>query len=220
MFLFNILKLNQKYPHKFKDIEENLKQECIISANSYLETKDTLSLSLKNIFSMYYGENNVILFKKSFFPVKIKNQRMWVEVLKFLPGIEIIQNLSLVNKTFYNLSWNNEMFKSLCITEFSSNLQYKCFHSLYICLYEESCFSCHSFDTSLKYQRLSHNQRNICKNCKVNFIDVGDIKQKFRIHPAKFGIKLASARKGVKLCERLRVEKAAVVWRKKLKEKE
>lgn len=191
---------------------------------------DLDSYSLKDFknwlenWNVQFRSNNSIdlrirLFKKSFFPVKIKNQRMWVEVLKFLPGIEIIQNLSLVNKTFYNLSWNNELFKSLCITEFSSNLQYKCFHSLYICLYEESCFSCHSFDTSLKYQRLSHNQRNICKNCKVNFIDVGDIKQKFRIHPAKFGIKLASARRGVKLCERLRVEKAAVVWRKKLKEK-
>ena len=144
---------------------------------------------------------------------------MWIEVLKFLPGIEIIQNLSLVNKNFYNLTWNNELFKHFCVTEFSSDLQYKCFRSLYICLFEESCLSCHSLDSSRKFQRLPYNHRNICQNCKPNFINVGEIKDKFKIHPAKFGIKLGIARRGIKVCERVRVEKAVLVWRKKLKEK-
>lgn len=159
------------------------------------------------------------LLKKHLKLSKIPRIRMWLEILKYLPGIEVIKSISRVSRMFYSLSWNQEIFKYFCLFEFKSKETFKCHRSLYTEIYKEACYVCKSISPNIKYTRFSHTNRNLCKNCNSSFVAKGEIKDIWKVNPNKLPLKYIRMKYNRKSVETLWINRSVLNLRKKRKEK-
>lgn len=196
----------KNYVAKLDKFSKNIVEAWIANWNTQFKPSNSISISIKK-------------HKKHLCKIKIQKLRMWIEVLKFLPGIEVIKNISRVSRMFYELSWNQELFKYFCQTEFSSKIEFKCFRSLYQETYTEACYSCKSLNPNIKYTRFYHTQRNLCQKCDCKLLTKGDIKDKYNSNPNRLGLKFIRMKYNRKCVESYWVDRAIVNRNKKRKEK-
>ena len=174
--------------------------------NSQFKSRNSIDVRLK-VHKMHLGVR------------KVNRVRMWLEVLKWLPGIEVIKSISRVSRMFYSLSWNQEIFKYFCLVEFNSKQAFKCYRSLYSEIYKEACYICKSVNPDKKYKRYYHTNRNLCKSCDPNFVNKGDIKDNWKVNPNRLCLKYLRVKYCRKRVESHWINRSILSMRKKRKEK-
>ncbi|CAG9328838.1 unnamed protein product [Blepharisma stoltei] len=96
-------------------------------------------------------------------------RRAWLEIFKFLDAIEVFKSYSYVNKEFYHISWDQELWHSYCVRDYADVALYdqeKNYRSQYVTMYMESCFWCHTRQTEENFKICPLIKKPICDSCK------------------------------------------------------
>lgn len=73
--------------------------------------------------------------------IQTKQKRLFLEIFKFLDLIDLVFSVSLVNKNFYELCWENELWQNLLIRDFQLFNQNNSKNS-YLEEFSKRCFVC------------------------------------------------------------------------------
>ena len=96
---------------------------------------------------------------------KITNKRIFLEVFKFLTVNELMNSVNRVNKNFYSLTWDEELWNFLSNRDFNvipSHSEYKKF---YVQCYYSYCIECKTLPVEKKFSKCPLLKRTLCKKC-------------------------------------------------------
>ena len=146
-----------------------------------------------------------------------KIKRVLLEIFKFLDPFEMAM-LSLVNKEFYHVSWDKELWYYFLSRDFNINSNSEDLKSLYFNEMHKRCVECkQSFENSQTY-RCPLLKRAICYNCKhsekYKVLSKSDIKRLYGINPDKLNIKYGNSFRNKKICYKYMIEEAVSNYEK------
>lgn len=150
--------------------------------NSFIENADVKCLLYKpedlNRFYAWLNEWNsgknssfVPLTLAPKFKTKVVNSehsnrhRVWVEILSFLQGKEMVKTVPFVCKEFYHISWQGELWRKYSLTEFSETVQLETAREFYISRTLNQCIECHNVPSKEEYYRCPMLNRVLCSVC-------------------------------------------------------
>ncbi|CAG9328840.1 unnamed protein product [Blepharisma stoltei] len=155
------------------------------------------------------------IFSKSVNSSPSKYRRSWIEIFRFLDAVEVLKIYSQVNKEFYHISWDEELWHFYCLREYSKDLinnNEKSYRSQYIILRTECCNWCHMYLGGEYFYRCPLMGKPLCENCKTlkrfELMSKGEILGEFRINANILNIKFVEGCWGRKNTYRYMVEEA------------
>jgi hypothetical protein len=114
--------------------------------------------------------------------VQVKNRRSFLEVFKFLEVSEIVLSLSKVNKNFYSLTWEKELWNFLLVRDFSivkQDLEVDELKEAYVTCFYDFCIECKKKPSNEKFNRCPLLKKTLCRDClmmkKFHTFDKTDI---------------------------------------------
>ncbi|CAG9328837.1 unnamed protein product [Blepharisma stoltei] len=152
-------------------------------------------------------------------------RRAWLEIFKFLDAIEVFKSYSYVNKEFYHISWDQELWHFYCVRDYADVALYdqeKNYRSQYVIIYMESCFWCHTRQTEENFKRCPLIKKPICDSCKklerFSCMCKKDIQARYGINPNILQLNFGEGGWGTKVVYRYMAEEAIESFRKRNKD--
>ncbi|OMJ66197.1 hypothetical protein SteCoe_37054 [Stentor coeruleus] len=160
------------------------------------ENKKTLKVWLDNWNKKYFpldsqpsSDNAIssILHNKSLLTNATRRRRILIEVFRFFDIYDLSKSLALVNKEYYNASWEPELWRFFLVRDFnivvSSDMN---FRHKYLEVYVKCCFECKKIPQENDYYISPLIKRVLCLNCKelpkFKLIFKSDIKRIFKVN--------------------------------------
>ncbi|CAG9328841.1 unnamed protein product [Blepharisma stoltei] len=154
-----------------------------------------------------------------------KYRRAWLEIFKFLDAVELFKIYSHVNKEFYHISWDEELWHFYCVRDYTNAAlddQKKNYRTQYIILRMESCFWCHAHQSQERFNRCPLIGKPICEKCKklkrFEQLHKSQIESRYGINPNLLQLKFGLGYWNKKVVYRYMVEEALETFRNRNKE--
>ncbi|CAG9328842.1 unnamed protein product [Blepharisma stoltei] len=154
-----------------------------------------------------------------------KYRRAWLEIFKFLDAVELFKIYSHVNKEFYHISWDEELWHFYCVRDYTNAAlddEKKNYRTQYIILRMESCFWCHAHQSQEKFNRCPLIGKPICEKCKklkrFEQMYKSEVEAVYGINTNLLQLKFGIGTWNRKIVYRYMVDEALVIFRKRNKE--
>ncbi|CAG9328358.1 unnamed protein product [Blepharisma stoltei] len=172
------------------------------------------------------------LDKPSHFPPKLikhvesqqsRRKRSWLEIFKFLRPREVLNSIAFVNKEFYHLTWDQELWRHYCIIFFDVQASIVDWRAYYCTLSLQACFGCKAIIQDSEFHRCPLLNKPLCKKCrrqdsKFKVYHKNAIFSKYGINPNVLNLEYVPGFNNRKVTYHFMIEKALYSFREKNKE--
>ncbi|CAG9331251.1 unnamed protein product [Blepharisma stoltei] len=151
-----------------------------------------------------------------------KFRRSWIEIFKYSTIKDLVRKFSRVNKEFYHISWDEELWQFFCIRDFSCIVPKDTYRNQYVTILMEICFGCKAVPKAEHFYRCPLIGRPLCPCCRFNdkkFIAVTGpyIERAYNIDPKVLDLKFGQGYDNKKITYNFLVWEALAVYREKNK---
>lgn len=137
---------------------------------------------------------NTILHSKSLSTNATRRRRILIEVFRFFDIYDLSKSLALVNKEYYNATWEPELWRFFLVRDFNViALPDKNYRHRYLEMYVKCCFECKAIPEEKSYYVSPLFKRVLCAQCKAlpkfKLIFKSDIKRLLKVDSSLLNLK-------------------------------
>ena len=142
------------------DINLNLDEESKIVFMSWLNDWNSRHFSLENPPSCPVALSKEVTSSN---PI---HKRMLLEIFKYLEVSDIVKNICLVNKEFYHVSWEQELWRELFVRDYKEEIATDNWRLKYATEYGKVCIECKTAPSEENMYICPLLKRVLCKQCR------------------------------------------------------
>ena len=151
------------------------------------------------------------------------HKRMLLEIFKYLEVADIVKNICLVNKEFYHVTWEQELWRELFVRDYKEEIVTDNWRLKYANDYGKACIECKTMPDVENMYICPMLKRVLCKKCgrkdDYRLLSKGQIYEIYGIKANRLKVNFVSSYNCKKVIYKKDCVKAVKALRKKKKEK-